>query len=125
MIGAAALILWLGVGRIMGVSTIVLRAVSENEDRIWRVLFLLSMVAGGFAASLYLGKDGFSPIREGWIAPIIGGLLVGFGTGYGNGCTSGHGICGLGRRSTRSLVATCTFMASGILSVVVFRWLGV
>lgn len=119
--GAAALLLWL-TGRIAGVSNIVGHLfLSTNGDRLWRVLFLLGLVAG---AGLYYAVFGNMPLGRpnfpAWLLAIAG-VLVGFGTSLGGGCTSGHGVCGLGRLSTRSLVATGIFLITGIVTAVVVR----
>lgn len=124
LIGAAATwLLWLN-GRIAGISGIaggVLFPV--RGDIAWRVAFLLGLVG---AAGLYLQfvPGAFVPRVEfpRW-ALVVGGLLVGFGTRMGNGCTSGHGVCGLGRLSVRSLAAVLTFMATAIATTFVARHL--
>jgi len=89
-------------------------------DRSWRVLFLIGLITAGFAWHLYAGP---APVREGfglgWAAAA--GLLVGFGTRLGGGCTSGHGVCGLGRFSLRSLIAVAIFMVVGMASAVLMR----
>ncbi len=118
LIGVSAIALLLLDGRLAGISNIVGGlAVPRRGEIGWRAAFVLGLLAGGvllrvahpeaFAASLPR-----SPLVLG-----IGGLLVGLGAGPGNGCTSGHGVCGLGRRSPRSLVATITFMSTGMLTV--------
>ena len=122
MIGASAtLLLWLN-GRIAGISNIA-RGVLEWRpgDIAWRLLFLGGLVAG---AGLYYGLFGNAPVPRAdfpvWLLGV-GGVLVGFGTALGSGCTSGHGVCGLGRLSVRSLVATSIFLATGILATYVVR----
>lgn len=125
MIGAAASLLWLALGRITGVSGILGRALqgSAGSERLWRILFLIGLPAGAALAVLLGLADvpGAPPSQLG--LAVIGGLLVGFGTRLGAGCTSGHGICGLARLSPRSLVATLVFMAAGMASVFVLRHL--
>lgn len=123
MIGAAASLLWLILGRIAGVSGILGRALegSDGSERLWRILFLIGLPAGAaLAVVLGLADIPSAPPRQLELA-VIGGLLVGFGTRLGSGCTSGHGICGLARLSPRSLVATLIFMAAGMASVFVLR----
>ena len=123
MIGAAASLLWLALGRIAGVSGILGRALqgSDGAERIWRILFLIGLPAGAaLAVLLGLAEVPSAPPTQLGLA-AAGGLLVGFGTSLGAGCTSGHGICGLARFSRRSLVATLIFMAAGMASVVVLR----
>jgi uncharacterized membrane protein YedE/YeeE len=121
--GAATLFLWLN-GRIAGVSNIV-RGLLEwkSGDSFWRVLFLGGLVAG---ASLCYMLFGHAPLpRPGFPAWLLGlaGLLVGYGSSLGGGCTSGHGVCGLGRLSLRSLVATLVFVVTGIVSAYAVRHL--
>ena len=122
MIGASAtLLLWLN-GRIAGISNIA-RGVLEwrRGDVAWRLLFLGGLVAG---AGLYYGLFGNAPVPRAdfpvWLLGV-GGVLVGFGTALGSGCTSGHGVCGLARLSPRSFVAVVTFLAAGIATVLVMR----
>jgi uncharacterized membrane protein YedE/YeeE len=122
LIGAAATWLLLLNGRIAGVSNIVSGLFPRKPgDVAWRVLFLAGLVAG---AGLYYGFAGNSPAPRldfpGWLLAVAG-LLVGFGTSFGSGCTSGHGVCGLGRLSLRSLVATVIFLATGIVTTTIVR----
>jgi uncharacterized membrane protein YedE/YeeE len=125
LIGTAASALWLGAGRIAGISGIVGGLfTSRGEDRVWRLLFLAGLGVGGlglaWVSPAMLGPSGRS-------LPLLAtaGLLVGFGSRLGNGCTSGHGVCGLSRLSRRSVAATATFIATGILTVLVSRAFGV
>ena len=78
---------------------------------------------GALIVGLVRGNLGQVALETGWAGMIIGGLIVGFGTRLGGGCTSGHGVCGIGRLSQRSIVATCTFMAAGFATVYVLRHL--
>ncbi|MEI6718984.1 MAG: YeeE/YedE thiosulfate transporter family protein, partial [Betaproteobacteria bacterium] len=89
----------------------------------WRIAFLLGIAAAPFVSALLLpsGYMEAPRIEAGYIAIAIAGLLVGFGTRYGSGCTSGHGVCGLSRLSPRSLVSTLTFMGLGFLVVYLLR----
>jgi uncharacterized membrane protein YedE/YeeE len=125
MIGGAAALLWLCLGRIAGISGILGGALhgSDWAERAWRILFLIGLPAGAGLAVLlgWAAVPSAPPLRLG--LAIVGGLLVGFGTRLGSGCTSGHGICGLARLSPRSLVATAIFMAAGMASVFVLRHL--
>ena len=123
LIGLAALWLLAVNGRIAGVSTILHGLVVQpSEDRAWRAAFVAGLVAAGFAWTLFASpnppREGFS---LGWAA--LAGLMVGYGTRLGSGCTSGHGVCGLGRRSLLSLVAVCVFMATGMIAVFISRHL--
>src|SRR6478672_10675403 len=121
LIGLAATLLMLLTGRIAGIAGILGDLVDlAGGDRVWRLAF----VAGLIAAPLALAAAGHAlrtPVMPGWPIVVIAGLLVGFGTRLGNGCTSGHGICGIARLSPRSIVATATFMATAMLVVAVMR----
>ena len=121
LIGLAATLLMLLTGRIAGISGILGDLVDlASGDRLWRVAFL----AGLIAAPLVLAAGGHklsAPAMPGWIIVIAAGLLVGFGTRLGSGCTSGHGICGIARFSPRSIVATVTFVAVAMLVVAITR----
>lgn len=124
LIGAAATWLLLLNGRIAGVSNIVSGLfLRKRPDITWRILFLAGLVAG---AGLYYGFGGSTPAPRtefpGWLLAAAG-LLVGFGTSFGSGCTSGHGVCGLGRLSLRSLVATVIFLVTGIVTTTIVRHL--
>lgn len=121
LIGTSATILLALTGRIAGISGIVNGAVAFSSDAMWRWLFIIGMVLGAgvyeFALAPYpTPLSTFSP----W-AMVIGGFLVGVGTRMGNGCTSGHGVCGLGRLSGRSLVAVMAFLGTAIVTVFVLR----
>ncbi|MFB2877060.1 YeeE/YedE family protein [Floridanema aerugineum] len=121
IIGLSATLLLAFNGRIAGISGIVNGAIAFNKQEIWRWMFILGMLLGGIFYEYTLApeptpKSTFLP----W-AMILGGFLVGFGTRMGSGCTSGHGVCGLGRLSVRSLVAVLTFMITAILTVFVVR----
>jgi uncharacterized protein len=124
MIGAAASILWLALGRIAGISGILGHALQEaGSQRVWRILFLIGLPAGAALVVLlrWTAVPSAPPTNLG--LAIVGGLLVGFGTRLGSGCTSGHGICGLARLSPRSVAATLIFMTAGMASVFVLRHL--
>jgi uncharacterized protein len=122
LIGASSvLLLWLN-GRIAGISGIANGIASRDTgDRSWRWLFIVGLVGG---AGLYAWlRGGIPPVRQGFPAGLlaIAGLLVGYGSALGNGCTSGHGVCGLARLSPRSLVATVVFLATAVLTTHVVR----
>lgn len=123
LIGLAAAVLLHFAGRIAGISGIVgglLRPVAG--DRAWRLAFLAGLVAAPWLYTLLAGP--LRPrIATGWGVLLVAGLLVGVGTRYGAGCTSGHGVCGLSRLSPRSAVATAVFMAAGFATVFVLRHL--
>ena len=119
LIGLAATVLYAGIGRIAGISGIVNNAIERRQERGWRLAFLAGLLA---AAAAWFAWSGEAP-RNGFPLPwlLAAGLLVGFGTRLGNGCTSGHGICGLSRLSKRSLAAVFAFMGSGVATVYVLR----
>lgn len=120
LIGLASWLLLASLGRVAGISGIAASALSPSPrdslaDRTWRWVFLAGLVIGG-------------AVSTGWLQPavqatrpigllLLAGLLVGVGTVLGSGCTSGHGVCGLGRRSARSLVATLVFMGTGFITI--------
>jgi uncharacterized membrane protein YedE/YeeE len=121
LIGLASVWLLAANGRIAGVSGILHGLFAEPPgDRPWRVLFVLGLILAGFAWHAFAGpapvRGGFGP---GWAA--LAGLLVGFGTRLGGGCTSGHGVCGIGRLSVRSFAAVAIFMATGMAATFVMR----
>jgi uncharacterized membrane protein YedE/YeeE len=116
LIGCASWLLLSSIGRIAGISGILSGLFfSKPSERAWRIAFLVGLIVGGYAVTLLVVNPIPSP-RHLFIL-LSAGLLVGFGTVWGSGCTSGHGVCGLGRRSVRSLVATLTFMTTGFLTV--------
>ena len=123
MLGLAVAVFILLNGRVLGVSGILGGLWRPAPgDRLWRVLFL----AGLLAAPLLMSRVwpmAAPRIDAGWAVLIVAGLLVGWGTSMGSGCTSGHGVCGLSRLSPRSLVATLAFMGMGMATVFVVRHL--
>lgn len=123
LLGLASAIFILINGRILGISGILGGLfVPRMGDISWRVSFLLGMAAAPWVGTLLLSDLVASPrIEAGYIAIAVAGLLVGFGTRLGSGCTSGHGVCGLSRLSPRSLVSTLTFMGLGFLMVYLIR----
>lgn len=123
LIGVSAVALLALLGRIAGIAGIVWGAVSAQPDNAWRWLFIVGLLIGPL---LYHALSGAPPPQASslpWWQAVAGGLLVGFGVRLGSGCTSGHGVCGIGRLSPRSLIATITFMATGIITVYVIRHL--
>ena len=123
LIGAAAVALMFLLGRIAGIAGIVWGAVSAQPDNAWRWLFIVGLLVGPllYHQLAQVPYPTASPLP--WWQAVAGGVLVGFGVRLGSGCTSGHGVCGIGRLSPRSLAATVTFMATGILTVYVTRHL--
>jgi uncharacterized membrane protein YedE/YeeE len=124
LIGLAAALLLLVHGRIAGISGILDGAIGPRDgERGWRLWFLLGLVGGGALIGL-VRPSAFGPSPASSPLLLVGaGLLVGLGTRLGGGCTSGHGVCGIGRLSRRSIVATVTFMAAGAATVFVARHL--
>jgi uncharacterized membrane protein YedE/YeeE len=123
LIGSSAVLLLCLNGRIAGVTGMVTGLlVKPSTSQVWRLLFLIGLVAGTAAYGVW---GAATPIRQGfpvWLL-IVAGLLTGYGTAQANGCTSGHGVCGLARFSVRSLVATGTFLGVAIISTFVVRHL--
>jgi uncharacterized protein len=123
LIGLSAAILMLATGRIAGISGIIGGLFGTGRaEATWRVAFVVGLVAGAGIA----GVAGFAPsieIGAAWPVVVAGGLLVGFGTRLGSGCTSGHGVCGIARLSRRSILATLLFIAAGAAVVFVVRHL--
>jgi uncharacterized protein len=119
LIGAAVWLMLSGLGRITGVSGIAATALAKPRASLWRFAFLLGLVLGGALFAHVFNATGSAVASRPWL--ITAGLLVGFGTVLGGGCTSGHGVCGLGRRSARSLVATLVFMAAGMATVAIIH----
>ena len=122
LIGIASALLLFADGRVAGVSGILARALPPlRGDFAWRAAFLLGLPLGATAVIRSTHDlQGFA-ITASWPLLIAGGLLVGFGTALGNGCTSGHGVCGIARGSRRSIAATCAFMASAVITLFVLR----
>lgn len=117
LIGLSATILLAFDGRIAGISGIVNGAIRLGRKEHWRWFFIIGMLLGGlFYKYFFFPETTLSLSLNPW-SMVLGGLLVGFGTRMGNGCTSGHGVCGLGRLSFRSLVAVITFMTTAIVTV--------
>lgn len=124
MLGVASALFMLLNGRILGISNIVGGLLAPRlNDLTWRLAFLLGLGAAPmvFAAVMPPGLMSEVRIEASGSAIALAGLLVGIGTRYGSGCTSGHGVCGLSRLSLRSLVATLSFMAAGFATVYLLR----
>jgi uncharacterized protein len=123
MIGLAAVVLLAGNGRILGASGIFggLLTLNFNGDFAWRALFVISLLIGAAVAGHYNGMADQIAFGATTLMTIIGGIIVGAGVYLGNGCTSGHGICGNARFSKRSFVSTCLFMTVAIITVYLIR----
>ena len=119
LIGFAAFLFFAFNGRIAGISSISSGVINKNENRIDNILFLLGLIIGPIIYSL-TGIEIVSILTNSIPLLIIGGLLVGVGTKIGNGCTSGHGVCGISRFSLRSIIATVTFIITGVITVFIF-----
>lgn len=122
LIGLSATVLLLFNGKIAGVSGIIYQAIAaktwSNSKQHW--LFLIGILLGAYLFHLLSGKAQ-PDVNDNYLLAIIAGLLVGVGVKLGNGCTSGHGVCGIGRLSMRSLVATICFMLTAIISVAIIN----
>ncbi len=122
LIGLAATIALWANGRIVGISGILAGTLfPRHGDIAWRWLFLLGLLCGGLLYSLLTGQAAALELRASPGMTVVAGLLVGFGTRLGSGCTSGHGICGIARFSRRSFAATLTFIVAGIITVGILR----
>ena len=122
LIGLSAVLLMLSTGRIAGISGIFSGLLNmRGEDKGWRIAFL----AGFILAPVIAGPLGYGmsapKLPSSWTVIVVAGLLVGFGTRLGGGCTSGHGICGIARLSPRSIAATVIFMVTAIATVAITR----
>ncbi|OJH39352.1 YeeE/YedE family protein [Cystobacter ferrugineus] len=125
LIGLSASLLLLANGRVAGISGVVGSLLAPvHGDIAWRVLFFGGLLTGGLLLAWLRPASFAAPasLNPGGVALLVAaGLLVGFGSRLGNGCTSGHGVCGISRGSARSIAATLTFMATGILTVFLAR----
>lgn len=126
IIGLAVAMLYLLRGNYTGISGIYFNVISANKSGfIWRSFFILGLIIGPVILSFFPYKNlGFEMPVTNPILIIIGGLLVGYGTQLGSGCTSGHGVCGIGRLSIRSIVGTCVFVGVGVITVFMSRVIG-
>ena len=124
LIGIAVILFFISTGRLAGVSGIVNNTLTNTQNWPSNFLFLVGLVLGPSIYVFILNKDIAFSMTSSLPLIIIGGILVGFGTKIGSGCTSGHGICGISRFSVRSIVATITFMIIAMITVVLLRLLG-
>ena len=109
-------------GQIAGISGIYSSALfGRRGDKLWRVFFILGLIIGPVIYESVTGIQSEFEITSSWILIVSGGLLVGFGTRMGSGCTSGHGVCGMARLSVRSIFSVVVFIAAGMVTVAVVR----
>ena len=123
IIGLAVVIFFLFNGRLVGISGIAANALTEKDNKFDNLLFLVGLILGPILYTLFTNQEINITISNSLILLIIAGLLVGIGTRISGGCTSGHGISGIGRFSLRSIVATITFMIVGILTILIKSFL--
>ena len=122
LIGLSAVLLMTLNGRIAGISGVFSGSVfAEHGDKFWRAAFVLGLIAAPALWALSNGNQPPFDITENWTLIIAGGLLVGFGTRLGSGCTSGHGVCGLSRLSPRSMASVVLFMGAGMATVAIAK----
>ncbi|MCH9680907.1 MAG: YeeE/YedE family protein [Deltaproteobacteria bacterium] len=123
LIGLSTVILRVFTGKTAGISGIVGATLRGAVER-WRLAFIGGMVVGGLVVLASSSAAIAFSLDRSWPTLVVAGLLIGYGTQLGGGCTSGHGVCGISRGSGRSLVATCVFMATAMLTVAAMRLLG-
>ena len=122
LIGLSAVVLWLANGRIAGISGIVGGLFSSpTRDTGWRAAFIVGLICGPLLAAAITDRVPSVDVTASAAMLIAGGLLVGYGTRLGSGCTSGHGVCGLALLSPRSMIATGVFLVTAIVTVLVTR----
>lgn len=126
IIGTSVSLMLLWNGRVTGISGIINGVLSPVKgDTQWRIFFILGLILGGFVIGQLKPNAFENTINADLWTTLVAGLLVGFGTILGSGCTSGHGVCGISRLSPRSLVATMAFIFAGVIAVYFFKKLGV
>ena len=127
IIGLSVVLYFYATGRLAGINGIFENAITQTSQRVSNTLFLIGLVAGPLIIYNLVLPNNPIPfeITHSYLLIIPGGFLVGFGTRLGGGCTSGHGICGIGRLSVNSMVATATFVAIGVLTVFTLQQFGI
>lgn len=120
LIGLAATLMLVSIGRITGVSGIYWGVISKQSDKLWRLIFVIGLPLGTFAFH-WISQIEVPTANTFYLNAVLGGFIVGMGVKLGSGCTSGHGVCGIGRLSPRSLVATLVFMLTGIVTVALIK----
>jgi uncharacterized protein len=125
LVGLGAVLFYLSIGKIAGISGIFFGIFNKNSEK-WRITFIVGLLLGASLIISFMPELAtISRPNPGSLAIIVAGFLVGAGTRASNGCTSGHGVCGLGRLSIRSFAAVITFMVSGIFAATFLRhWIG-
>ena len=123
LIGISALAMLALLGRIAGISGIFAGVITAEPGSAWRWAFMVGLIAGPLLFQSQSGSSAPFPSEAGWPFSVVAGFLVGFGTRYAGGCTSGHGVCGIGRLSQRSIAATATFIGVGMVTVFITRHL--
>lgn len=122
LIGLSAVLLMLSIGKVAGISGIASRLLPPvANDYGWRVAFLIGLIAAPIAVQLATGSAVEQTVSSNLALMAVAGLLVGFGSVFGSGCTSGHGVCGISRLSGRSIIATLTFMATAVATLFIAR----
>lgn len=121
LIGVSATVMLVTLGRITGISGIFASCLRPESDSAWRYLFVLGLILGPVIYHQLSGTMAPPSSQADWPLTVVAGLLVGFGTRMGGGCTSGHGVCGIGRLSLRSVVGTLVFIGTGMVTVFVVR----
>jgi uncharacterized membrane protein YedE/YeeE len=121
LIGISSTLMLMVLGRVTGISGIFSASLRPGSAGAWRYLFLLGLILGSVLFHLLSNTTAPLPSEAGWPLTVVAGLLVGFGTRLGGGCTSGHGVCGIARLSTRSIAGTLTFIGCGMLTVFIMR----
>lgn len=122
IIGLAVSLMLVFNGRVTGISGIISGVLKpQKNDTFWRMAFLLGLISGGFLLRTLKPEVFVLSSNVQTLDYVIAGFLVGFGTLLGNGCTSGHGVCGISRLSMRSIMATVTFISFGVLSLIIFK----
>ena len=121
LIGLASALLMLSAGRLAGVSGILGGLLSAASDRAWRLAFIAGLMAVALIGPMFGTPSAARLSSSNLVLYAVAGLLVGFGSRMGNGCTSGHGVCGFARISSRSMVATLVFMGAAVVTVALVR----
>jgi uncharacterized protein len=122
LIGFASVLLMMLIGRIAGISGILTGCFALiGGDKVWRVAFIAGLISAPIASSLVGHSLPMPQMPMSWVAIVLAGFLVGLGARIGGGCTSGHGVCGIARLSTRSMIATGVFMGTAMIVVAIVR----